>query len=176
MATNAEIKRFIKEVRQEQDRRNSAKFATKAEIASALILRGSVSTFSDLPANAVAGDVYNIRTAGGTDMHGNSINAGDNVAYTADGGWDVLAGTFDTTSLVSNFETQIAGVSSDVAGLSSDVATISSALANKVDKVTGKQLSTNDFTNAYVTTIGALSTAVNATFSSADLTYIFADE
>lgn len=158
MATNAEIKRFIKEVRQEQDRRNNQKFATKAEVASAFILRGSVSSFDDLPANPTAGDVYNIATAGGTDMHGNAIKAGDNIVYTADGGWDVLAGTFDTTSFASNFETQIAGLSADISALETTVGALSTAVAGNTAQ------------------IGALSTAVNATFSTADLTYIFTDE
>ena len=48
-------------------------------------------------------------------------------------------------------------------------------LSGKVDKVNGKGLSTNDFTDAYKTTVDNLNTAVNATFSDDDLTYIFAD-
>ena len=63
-------------------------------------VKGSVNSFNDLPTDAKAGDVYNIRTAGGTDMHGISIKAGDNVVYvdateTEPAGWDVLSGFVD---------------------------------------------------------------------------------
>ena len=56
--------------------------------------KGTVNCFDDLPANGANGDVYNIKTAGGTDAHGTEVKAGDNVVW--DGtGWDILAGTFE---------------------------------------------------------------------------------
>lgn len=56
--------------------------------------KGTVNFFSDLPTSGATGDVYNIATAGGTDMNGTEVKAGDNVVW--DGtSWDVLAGTFD---------------------------------------------------------------------------------
>lgn len=66
-------------------------------------VKGSVDSFADLPTDAKAGDVYNIKTAGGTDIHGNLIKAGDNVVYVdAKGddpaGWDVLSGLTDLSA------------------------------------------------------------------------------
>ena len=87
---------------------DTSNLATKAELnevtsqlSNVYRFKGSVARFSELPTNAEVGDVYNIITAGGSDMSGNAINAGDNVAKTADG-WDVLAGILDT----SNFATK----------------------------------------------------------------------
>ena len=74
-------------------------YVKNTEIASVLIYCGSVNTFSNLPANALVGDVYNIVTAGGTDANGTAIKAGDNVAYNGSG-WDVLAGTIDLSGYV----------------------------------------------------------------------------
>ena len=86
--------------------------------------KGSVETASNLPSsNNSAGDVYNIKVAGGTDRHGTAIKAGDNVVYvvasdgdTVPSGWDVLGGTTD--------------------------------LSGYVATETGKGLSTNDFTTS----------------------------
>lgn len=66
-------------------------------------IRGSVESFNDLPKNAAIGDVYNIKTAGGEDIHGQNIKAGDNVvyvdAYNEDpAGWDVLSGVVDLSA------------------------------------------------------------------------------
>ena len=123
-------------------------YAKKSDVASVWKRKGSVNSFSDLPANAEEGDVYNIKTAGGTDGEGIAVKAGDNVVRTSDGKWDVLAGTVD--------------------------------LSGYVEKVTGKQLSTNDFTDAQknklnnlasITTAGNNITISGGTIKSANTTY-----
>lgn len=87
--------------------RTFLKVYSKAEIDAKLAgvyhVKGSVANFAALPADAVAGDVYNVKAAGGTDIHGNAIKAGDNVVYVdAKGddpaGWDVLSGLVDLTA------------------------------------------------------------------------------
>ena len=72
-------------------------FATKADVASVLKYKGSVQSFSALPSNAAVGDVYNVEQAGGTDVKGTAVKAGDNVAKTS-AGWDVLAGSVDLSA------------------------------------------------------------------------------
>lgn len=91
-------------------------YAKKTDVASGYHYKGSVNNFSDLPNTGMSeGDMYNILVAGGTDMNGDAIKAGDNVAWTGKG-WDVLSGMVD--------------------------------LSQCVMKTPGKDLSTNDFTNA----------------------------
>jgi Cu/Ag efflux protein CusF len=108
-------------------------YATKADIASVYKFKGSVSTYGDLPSTGqVVGDTYNVETADST--HG--IKAGDNVAW--DGKkWDILAGTVDLSAYATT-------------------EAMNTALAGKVDKVTGKGLSTNDFTNADKTKLNGI--------------------
>lgn len=161
MATNAEIKRFLKEVRQEQDRRNLEKFALKTEVASAFKLKGSVANFAALPANASAGDVYNIQAAGGSDAHGTAVKAGDNVVRTVDNTWDILAGTLDTSNFVEKDGEKVLSTNDFTDAYKTQLDGLSTALAGKVDKVTGKQLSTEDFTTAYKTQLDGLSTALD---------------
>jgi hypothetical protein len=64
--------------------------------------QGSMNTYSDLISTTddyepVLGHVWNIKTAGGSDAHGNAIKAGDNVVYNGTG-WDVLAGIVDLSA------------------------------------------------------------------------------
>jgi hypothetical protein len=108
-------------------------YATKADISSVYKYKGTVSTYGDLPSSGqTVGDVYNVETADAT--HG--IKAGDNVAW--DGtAWDVLAGVDD----LSNYVTTTA---------------MNTALEGKVDKVEGKGLSTNDFTDALLTKLNGI--------------------
>lgn len=228
---------------------NLSDYAKKTDIASGIRVKGTVANFAALPANAEVGDMYNITAAGGTDENGNAIKAGDNVVKTSTG-WDNFGGTIDlsayvTSASIADERTKLAGIESgaqvniiesvqvdgsalsvanktvnislsgkvdkvtgkqlstedyttaektklggisegaqvnvietvkvDGVALTPTSKAVDIDLSGKVDKVTGKQLSTNDFTDAYVATIGALSTAVNATFSDDDLTYIFAD-
>ena len=106
----------------------SATYAKKSEVASGVRMKGSVDFFSDLATlseNPAVGDLYNIKSAGGTDGDGTPILAGDNVVYIDKGTWDVMAGFVDTSRFV--------------------------------EKVAGKQLSTNDFTNAEKTKLAGLS-------------------
>ena len=106
-----------------------ADYAKKTDIASVYKYKGSKANYAALPASGNAvGDVWNVEAA--DDSH--QIKAGDNVAW--DGTkWDVLAGTIDTAGFATKTE-----------------------LGNKVDKVTGKGLSTNDFTNEYKTKLDNL--------------------
>ena len=66
----------------------------KTALTSALVYRGTVQTFAELPTeNLKVGDTYNVATADPA----NGIKAGDNVAWNGTG-WDVLAGTVDLSS------------------------------------------------------------------------------
>ena len=115
-----------------QDAYNVQKFATKTELSTEIgkvyKLKGSVNAFANLPITGNQdGDVYNIKTAGGTDRDGVAIKAGDNVAYVVDtedaskSGWDVLGGTTDlsayaTTNYVDDiFELSDAAINAAVA-------------------------------------------------------------
>lgn len=108
-------------------------YATKSDISSVYKYKGTVSTYADLPSSGqTVGDVYNVETADAT----YNIKAGDNVAW--DGtAWDVLAGVVD----LSNYVTTTA---------------MNTALEGKVDKVEGKGLSTNDFTDALLTKLNGI--------------------
>lgn len=70
-------------------------YAKKSDISQAVIYRGTVDAFTDLPATAQnkTGDMYNITTAGGTDANGSPIKAGDNVVWNGTG-WDNYGGAF----------------------------------------------------------------------------------
>lgn len=74
-------------------------YAKKSDISQAVIYRGTVDAFTDLPATAQnkTGDMYNITTAGGTDANGSPIKAGDNVVWNGTG-WDNYGGTFTIES------------------------------------------------------------------------------
>ena len=66
-------------------------------------MKGSVANFAALPTDAKVGDVYNVKAAGGTDIHGTPVKAGDNVVYVAangddPAGWDVLSGVVDLSA------------------------------------------------------------------------------
>ena len=78
-------------------------YAKNRDIGSVFRYKNSVLTFDDLPpAESVrAGDVYNIRKAGGTDAYGTSIEAGDNVVWNG-GTWDILAGNFELPTASEN--------------------------------------------------------------------------
>ena len=108
-------------------------YATKADIASVYKFKGSVSTYADLPSTGQeVGDTYNIETADTT----HDIKAGDNVAW--DGTkWDDLAGTVDLSAYAT-------------------IEAMNIALNGKVDKVEGKGLSTNDFTDALLTKLNGI--------------------
>ena len=75
-------------------------YAKLSDVASAIVFKGSVENFSSLPATGNSiGDAYNIKNAGGTDVNGTAIQAGDVVAYT-ETGWVVMAGATDLSNYV----------------------------------------------------------------------------
>lgn len=157
-------------------------YALKSDIASGLRVKGSVANFAALPADATVGDMYNITAAGGTDENGVAIKAGDNVVKT-ETGWDNFGGTVDLSNYVQKdgakqlstedfttaFKTKLEGIEADA-----DVNIIESVkvdgtaltvdankavnidLSGKVDKVTGKGLSTEDYTTAEKTKLGGI--------------------
>lgn len=84
---------------------------TTALIAGVYSPKGSKDSFNDLVSDATytpkAGDVWNIKTAGGVDMNGTAIKAGDNVAFVGPDkatDWDVLAGMVDLSSYYNKTE------------------------------------------------------------------------
>lgn len=86
-------------------------YQKKDEVTNVYKVKGSVDTFASLPETGnISGDVYNVKIAGGTDIHGTSIKAGDNVVYVTDtehpenNGWDVLGGTTDLSNYYTSVE------------------------------------------------------------------------
>lgn len=69
-------------------------YAKLSDISASLTYKGVIDSYEDLPANASAGHVYNVRTAGGQDAGGTDIKAGDSLAYNGTG-WDILGGSVD---------------------------------------------------------------------------------
>ncbi len=127
-----------------------------ADVASALIYKGSVADFASLPiSNLKTGYVYNIVSAGGTDANGTAVKAGDNVAYNGTG-WDVLAGTQDLSSYVTQTN-------------------LTTTLGNYVSKVAGKDLSTNDFSDYYKGQVDELINATSAYVTDAEIAALFAE-
>ena len=99
-------------------------YAKKDDVSAALIYRGSVDTFAELPASGMSnGDVYNVKIAGGTDRYGTAVKAGDNVVYVEDkitpanSGWDVQGGTTDLSGYVETETGKTLIYSSLVSGL-----------------------------------------------------------
>lgn len=109
---------------------------TKTEIdgklGGAFHYKDSVNAYTDLPAEPEIGDVYNIKTAGGTDSQGVSIKAGDNVVCkakkteTEDAQWDVLSGTVD----LSAYDTR--------AQVETKIKTAQDTLQGNIDAATGR--------------------------------------
>lgn len=71
------------------------------KLSSVLNYKGSVDNYSDLPTDAVKGDVYNVKNADAT--HG--MKAGDNVAFDGES-WDVLAGTVELSGYLTKTEAE----------------------------------------------------------------------
>ena len=175
----------------------SSTYATKSEVASVLIYKGTVANFAAIASDTSIqeGWTYNISVGGGVDEHGIPIKDGDNVAKTATG-FDVLAGSIDTSIFVQKDGSKVLSTNdftdsykNTIDGLSGvyvakDGAKVlstndfSDAYKTKLDavdtstyvqKVVGKDLSTNDFTDAYKATIDGLSgSGGGLTFTSAD--------
>lgn len=192
MATTAETKQFIRQVRIEQDRRNALKFETIANLADFktklngieagaqvnvienISIDGTNQTVTDkgvalnLSAYAKKTDVAASVRVKGTVASFAALPAnaevGDMYHITAAGGTDENGVAIKAGDNVVKTAT----------GWDNFGGTID--LSNYVQKDGTKVLSTNDFTDAYKQKIDDLETAVNTDFTDADLTYIFADE
>lgn len=168
-------------------------YAKSADLTTVLVYKGTVANYADLPtANLKVGYVYNITNAGGTDSKGVPIKAGDNVAYCEStehvGGWDVLGGTTDLSDYINNAAlTQTLGSYVTSNGLSSTLAdyytqtaadnkflTQTNAANNYVAKVSGKGLSTNDFTDTLKQRLESLYDNANEQITQDDIDDLFA--
>lgn len=120
--------------------------ANKSDITSVYKARGSISDVSTIDATMPDGYVYNVTVDFTTNENfvednGKTYPAGTNIVKVTVNGspkWDVLSGMVDLSSYAK-----------------------ASDLANKVDKVSGKGLSTNDYTTAEKTKLANLPTAEN---------------
>ena len=109
---------------------------TKTEIdgklGGAFHYKDSVDSYTDLPAEPEIGDVYNVKTAGGTDSQGDDIKAGDNVVCKSKktdetaAQWDVLSGTVD----LSAYDTR--------AQVEAKIKTAQDTLQGNIDAATGR--------------------------------------
>ena len=87
-----------------QDEYNEQKYLQKADATTVLKYKGTVQNFESLPLTGnEVGDVYNVQTyTTATDVNGDIVHAGDNVAYvTLEGGtsgWDALGGTINLSN------------------------------------------------------------------------------
>lgn len=154
-----------------------------AKLSGAYKVKGS-STFETLPKdNNVVGDVYNITNA--FNLGGKHYDAGTNVVWTEDG-WDALSGSFDTTAIEGSIQ-EVADdlaqeildrtqadttINNNVSSLSNRVkvnedkltiinSNITQLQAQKVDKVEGKGLSTNDYTTPEKNKLAAIEAEAN---------------
>lgn len=113
-------------------------------ISSVLHYKGTKENYADLPTtDNKVGDVWNIKMASVV----NDIKSGDNVAWNGTE-WDVLSGTVDLSAYYTSSEVDI-------------------ELNKKVDKVSGKGLSTNDYTTAEKNKLAGITTMTGATASAA---------
>ena len=93
-----------------QDQYNEQKYLKKADATTVLKYKGTVANFASLPLTGnTVGDVYNIQTyTTATDINGDVVHAGDNVAYvTLEGGtsgWDALGGVTDLSKYATKAE------------------------------------------------------------------------
>lgn len=151
-----------------------------AKLSGAYKVKGS-STFETLPKdNNVVGDVYNITNA--FNLGGKHYDAGTNVVWTEDG-WDALSGSFDTTAIEGSIQEVADDLASEVTRAKGAESANATAIANeveratgveetlnsnitqlqtqKVDKVEGKGLSTNDYTTPEKNKLAAIEAEAN---------------
>lgn len=151
-----------------------------AKLSGAYKVKGS-STFEALPKdNNVVGDVYNITNA--FNLGGKHYDAGTNVVWTEDG-WDALSGSFDTTAIEGSIQEVADDLASEVTRAKGAESANTTAIANeverakgveetlnsnitqlqtqKVDKVEGKGLSTNDYTTPEKNKLAAIEAEAN---------------
>lgn len=158
-----------------------------AKLSGAYKVKGS-STFETLPKdNNVVGDVYNITNA--FNLGGKHYDAGTNVVWTEDG-WDALSGSFDTTAIEGSIQEVADDLAQEILDrtqadttINNNVSSNATAIANeveratgveetlnsnitqlqtqKVDKVEGKGLSTNDYTTPEKNKLAAIEAEAN---------------
>lgn len=133
-----------------------------AKLSGAYKVKGS-STFEALPKdNNVVGDVYNITNA--FNLGGKHYDAGTNVVWTEDG-WDALSGSFDTTAIEGSIQEVADDLASEVTRATGVEETLNSNITQlqtqKVDKVEGKGLSTNDYTTPEKNKLAAIEAKAN---------------
>lgn len=151
-----------------------------AKLSGAYKVKGS-STFETLPKdNNVVGDVYNITNA--FNLGGKHYDAGTNVVWTEDG-WDALSGSFDTTAIEGSIQEVADDLASEITRAKGAESANATAIANeveratgvedalnndvnqlytqKVDKIEGKGLSTNDYTTPEKNKLAAIEAEAN---------------
>lgn len=151
-----------------------------AKLSGAYKVKGS-STFENLPTEGnVVGDVYNITNA--FDLDDKHYDPGTNVVWTEEG-WDPLSGSFDTTAIEGSIQEVADDLASEVTRAKGAESANATAIANeveratgveetlnsnitqlqtqKVDKVEGKGLSTNDYTTPEKNKLAAIEAEAN---------------
>lgn len=133
-------------------------YVTQDQLSTIYKYKGSKTTFNDLPVVDVnIGDVWNVEEA-----H-NNHPAGTNWAWTGSD-WDPLAGTVDLSgyAIKSDVESQLTTITENIAKNTGAVGVLHTELQNKVDKVEGHSLISDDkllLVDASATKIGELITA-----------------
>lgn len=119
------------------------------KVSSVVTYRGTVDTFSNLPTGLTTdntGDMYNVKSAGGTDANGNEIKAGDNVVWNGNG-WDDQSGHVDLSDYYTKEEMGKAVLSivsnDDTLTFIHRDATRDSITVNNVDHATKATLDSN---------------------------------
>lgn len=144
-----------------------------AKLSGAYKVKGS-STFETLPKdNNVVGDVYNITNA--FNLGGKHYDAGTNVVWTEEG-WDALSGSFDTTAIEGSIQEVADNLAQEILDRTQADTTeveratgveetlnsnITQLQTQKVDKVEGKGLSTNDYTTPEKNKLAAIEAEAN---------------
>lgn len=136
-----------------------------AKLSGAYKVKGS-STFEALPKdNNVVGDVYNIINA--FNLGGKHYDAGTNVVWTEDG-WDALSGSFDTTAIEGSIQEVADNLAQEILDrtqadttINNNVYSLTQLQTQKVDKVEGKCLSTNDYTTPEKNKLAAIEAEAN---------------
>lgn len=110
-------------------------------LSSALVYKGSVNTYADLPvASQKVGDMYNVAQADSS----HNIKAGDNVAWNGSA-WDVLAGTVDLSAYLTKSSAASTYVTiDDLDATNNSINTLKTTVGTKADdsavvKLTGNQ-------------------------------------